>query len=113
LLLRPPTPRRSFAQDERLETFVEIYDWDSEPGFEQQFNVRTAVRRENGDVAYSHEEMGTSELLDSGRFGYAHTTLIPVGLLAPGRYAVEIRVDSPLTGQGTARSAAFTVTSRD
>ena len=109
LLLRPPSPWRRFAQHERIESFIEIYDWDSEPGFEQQFNVRTTVRRDDGSTAYTHEEMGTSERLESGRFGYAHSALIPAETLPPGRYLLEVAVESLLTGERVARSTAITV----
>lgn len=109
LLLRPPSPRRRFAQDERVEVFVEIYDWDSEPGFEQQFMVRTLLRDATGAMVHMTEEMGTAERLDSGLFGYAHSTLLPVATLPPGSYALEVAVESLLTAARVARRATIAV----
>ena len=109
LLLRPPSPRRRFASDERVEAFTEIYDWDSEPGFEQQFTIRTILRDQHGATVHMTEEMGIVERLDSGRFGYAHSTLVPIAGLAPGRYVLEVAVESLLTAARVARSVAITV----
>ena len=102
-------PTRVAAQDERVEVFVEIYDWDSEPGFEQQFMVRTLLKDDARVTVHMTEEMGTAERLDSGRFGYAHSALLPIAALTPGRYMAEIAVESLLTAASVSRRTTITV----
>lgn len=110
ILLRPPTPSRTFTPDEQVELFAEIYDWESEPGQELQFAVATAIRTRAGTTVFSIEELGLSEPLISRRYGFAHSTLVPVHRLPPGEYVLEVQVRSlvdPATSE--ARTTRFTV----
>lgn len=110
ILVRPPSPTRAYHADEQVELFAEIYDWESEPGQELQYTVTTTVRDATGESAFVLEELGVSEPLSSGRYGFVQSTLIPVHRLAPGPYTVELGAQS-LTDPAVraSRSAAFRV----
>lgn len=94
ILLRPPSPIRVYHAEEQVELFVEIYDWESEPGQERQFAVTTTVRDTAGATAFVLEELGLSEPLAGGRYGFAQSTLIPVHRLAPGAYTLDVHARS-------------------
>lgn len=94
ILFRPPTPRHAFAADDQVELYAEIYDGESAPGQEQQFAVITTVRDGSGAVVFRVQETGLSEPFATGRYGFAHSTLVPVHRFAPGPHTLEVRVRS-------------------
>lgn len=103
---RPATARRTFSRDEQLEVDAEIYQVESAVSPDQdvspdQLSVSTTVATEDGRVVYNVVEFGQSELLPTSAYGYPHYTLIPIGRLEPGRYA--IRVTASVDGVVTAR----------
>jgi len=114
LVGHPPTARRTFARDERLEIDAEIYQVDlsgTTPDDEmlmiQGLSIETSVLTEAGEVVYSMMESGQGETLPSGAFGYPHYTLVPIARLKPGRYVV--RVSANDNGVSVSRSVPITI----
>ena len=111
---RPPSARRQFSQSEKVEVHAEFYE-ELQPEFEfdQQINVTTRVLSASGAVVWETKDNGTSEALSGGRFGYVHSTLIPVSSIAPGQYVVEVGAETLYGVPGyVARSVPFAVSPR-
>ena len=86
----PPTARRTFSRDEKLEVHAELYEQPSELEFDTQLRVITRVLSEDGAVVFETADTGTSEALTGNRWGYEHSTLVPIATLAPGKYVVQV-----------------------
>jgi hypothetical protein len=108
IVLQPPTGRREFSRDEKVEVQVELYQHRSD--VVQVMHVTTRLRRPGGGVVWETTDLGESETLPGGRFGYTHSTLLPIADLAPGRYLVEVAAtvssDVPLA---ISRTEALTI----
>ena len=50
----------------------------------------TRLLAEDGSVVFETKDTGTSEELAGSRWGYAHSTLVPIATLEPGRYVVQV-----------------------
>lgn len=94
VLGRPPTGRREFAHGEQLEVHAEFYEKVTEFGLEQDIFVTTRISSTSGDILWETRDSGTSESMSDGRFGYAHSTLVPISAFAPGTYIVEIEAQT-------------------
>lgn len=104
ILLRPPTTQRTFSASDRVEVHAEIYDWPAT--FEDEYlslTISTRVRRADGSVAYTTEDVGTSEILTSGHYGYAHSAAVPLRDLSPGRYTLEVEARTTGSSQPAVR----------
>lgn len=110
---RPPAARRAFSRSEKVEVHAELYEeMVPELEFDQQMKVITRVRSAGGDLVWETKDDGTSEALPGGRFGYVHSTLIPVSTFAPGNYVVEVGAETLYGVPGyVSRSVPFTVIS--
>ena len=86
----PPTTRRTFSRDEKLEVHAEFYEQPSQIEFDTQLTVTTRLLAEDGRVVFETSDTGTSEELTGSRWGYAHSTLVPIATVEPGRYAVQV-----------------------
>jgi hypothetical protein len=108
----PPTARREFSPAEKLEAHAEFYElFPDSCDFDQQINVTTRLRSMDGTVLWETTDLGTSEALDDGRFGYAHSQLVPIRDLAPGQYIVEIGAETLYDVRAyVSRSAPITIT---
>lgn len=113
ILAQPPSARREFSRTEKVEVAAEFYEQQLvELEFGQEINVITRVRSASGDLVWELKENGTSEALSGGRFGYAHSTLVPVSTLAPGNYTVEVGAETLYDMPGyVSRRVPFTVVS--
>jgi hypothetical protein len=111
ILAQPPSARREFSRIEKVEVAAEFYELQlPELEFGQEITVITRVRSTSGDVLWELKEGGTSETLSGGRFGYAHSTLIPVSTLVPGSYTVEVGAETLYEIPGrVSRLVPFTV----
>jgi hypothetical protein len=88
---QPATTRRVFSRDEKLEVHAEIYEQQApEFEFDSQLRVITRVTAADGTTVFNTEDTGTSEALDGNRWGYEHSTLVPIDTLAPGAYVVHV-----------------------
>ena len=111
LVARPPTGRRLFSRGEQVEVNAEIYEAvpDDLMG---QLTVATSIVSSIGRAVYETVDVGQSETLTSGAYGYHHYTLVPVGTLQPGAYVV--RVTASVDGAMTAsRSVSIAVAGSD
>lgn len=91
VLGQPPTARRVFSRHEKLEVHAEIYEQQPpEFEFDSQLRVVTRVTAADGTAVFNTEDTGTSEALDGTRWGYEHSTLVPISTLAPGDYTVHV-----------------------
>ena len=109
---QPPTARREFSAAEMLEVHAEFYElFPDTCDFDQQINVTTRLRSLDGAVLWETTDLGTSEALDDGRFGYAHSQLVPIRDLAPGQYVVEVGAETLYDVRAyVSRSAPITIT---
>jgi hypothetical protein len=108
---QPPTARREFSPTEMLEAHAEFYEnFPDSCDFDQQINVTTRLRSIDGTVLWETTDLGTSEVLDDGRFGYAHSQLVPIRNLAPGQYVVEVGAETLYDVRAyVSRSATITI----
>jgi len=91
VLGQPPTTRRVFSRDEKLEVHAEIYEQQPpEFEFDSQLRVVTRVTAADGTTVFNTEDTGTSEALDGNRWGYEHSTLVPISTFIPGDYTVHV-----------------------
>ena len=108
---RPPTGRRRFRQGERVEVNAEIYDAVSNTAPDDgvdSLSVATTIFSADARVVYESSDVGASEPLESGVYGYRHYALVPIDVLEPGPYVV--RVAALLNGVVLAsRSVPITV----
>ena len=110
ILLQPPTARRVFSAPERVEVFAEFYDVpaDVDDGL-LSLVIVTRVRAADGAIAYTTEDLGASEILMSGHYGYAHSALVPIADLRPGRYTLEVDVRVSGSNSSVLRAVPFSV----
>lgn len=110
ILAQPATGRRQFARGERVEVNTEIYGAVSDPIDDagiNSFTIATTVFTADGTVVHEFVEGGSSELLDSGEYGYRHYTLVPIGTLPPGAYVIRV---AALWNTAVAASQSMAVT---
>jgi hypothetical protein len=94
VLGRPPTGRRAFSTSEQLEVHAEFYEKVTDFGLDQDIFVTTRIWSRNGDLLWETRDSGTSEKMSGDRFGYAHSTLVPIDAFAPGSYVVEVEAET-------------------
>jgi VWFA-related protein len=101
----PPTVMRTFALDDVVTAYAEVYD---ELAPAHDFTITARVTRDDGLVVFrSTEERASSELDVDGRL--AHEVAIPLADLSPGQYVLQIEA-KPLIGEGSAtRGFAFDI----
>jgi hypothetical protein len=106
----PPTPRRTFSRDEQLEVHAEFYEQPAQLEFDTQLTVTTRLLAEDGSVVFDTKDTGSSEDLGGNRWGYAHSTLVPIAALEPGHYVVQVIGETLYDGPASAaRSIPITV----
>ena len=93
-----PTTIRTFARQDELATFVEVYDNERTP---HRVEIKTTVLADDGTVAFTTSEERRSEELGSAGGGYGHTTRIPLKGFAPGRYVLRTEARSLLANGAT------------
>jgi hypothetical protein len=94
---RPPTGRRVFGRGEQVEVNAEIYTYQSTAPVAddicfEQMRIYTIVETPEGRVVFETSDVGQSETLPSGVYGYEHYALVPVATLMPGPYVVRVTV---------------------
>jgi hypothetical protein len=90
LVGKPPTGRRRFSRGEKIEVDAEIYETPLDDGFSTQMTITTSLLTPQGAVVYESTDIGTSETLPSGVFGYPHYTLVPTAAVPPGDYVIRV-----------------------
>jgi hypothetical protein len=101
VLPAPPIAQRTFAQNDEIALFAEIYDdGNAAP---HKVDIATTIRSDVGRVFFKNEEERASSELQGKRGGYGYTARIPLTGLEPGPYVLTVEARSRL-GRETAAS---------
>jgi VWFA-related protein len=104
----PPVGARSFAQDEELALFVEVYD--NEAGKPHKVDITTTVTSDEGKTLIKTEEARDSSELQGGKGGYGHAARLSLKELPPGPYVLTVSARSRLGDMPSAeRRVPFSV----
>jgi hypothetical protein len=108
LLPAPPVAARTFAQNDELALFTEIYD--NAGNTPHKVDILTSVLTDEGRVLFKNEEARDSSELQGARGGFGYTTRIPLSEIPPGTYVLNVEARSRL-GQGLTanRQVQFTI----
>lgn len=108
ILARPPSARRELSGTEQLEVHTEFYERPDDADLDQRIDVVTRVLSGDGRLVWEIKDVGQSETLPGGRFGYAHSALVPLATLAPGRYLLQVSAEGRY-GASVSDSVTFSV----
>jgi hypothetical protein len=86
VLPAPPIGLRTFAQNDEIALFAEVYD--NSRGAPHKVDIVTTVTTDDGTVLYKNEETRDSSELQGAKGGYGYTARIPLGELRPGSYVL-------------------------
>ena len=104
----PPVALRTFAPDEEVTVFAEVYD--SQGNKPHKVNIAAMVLSDVGQVMFRSDEERSSADLGGQRGGYGFVATIPMKGLAPGDYVLKIEAKSTLGPMPTAtREVPFRV----
>jgi VWFA-related protein len=108
LLPAPPVAARTFAQNDELALFAEIYD--NSGNAPHKVDILTSVLTDEGRVLFKNEEARDSSELQGARGGFGYTTRIPLSEIPPGTYVLNVEARTRL-GQGMTanRQVQFTI----
>ena len=95
----PPISLRSFAQNDEVALFAEVYD--NEASKPHKVDIITTITTDEGRVLFKTDETRDSSDLGGARGGYGYATRIPMKDLAPGKYVLKVEAKSRL-GNGPA-----------
>jgi VWFA-related protein len=90
----PPISLRSFAQNDEIVLFTEVYDNDGAKP--HKVDITTTITTDEGRVLFKTDETRDSTDLGGARGGYGYTTKIPLKELAPGKYVLKVEGKSRL-----------------
>ena len=104
----PPVARRSFALDDEITLFTEVYD--NAGATPHKVDITATVTADEGRIMFQTDEVRDSSELGGQRGGYGFSSRIPMAKLAPGRYVLKVEARSRL-GQtpSVSREVEFTV----
>jgi VWFA-related protein len=94
VLPAPPVSARSFAQNDELALFTEVYD--NSGAAPHKVDVVASVLTDEGRVLFKTEESFDSSELQGGKGGYGYTARIPLSEIAPGPYVLKVEARSRL-----------------
>jgi VWFA-related protein len=108
VLPAPPIAQRTFAQNDEIALFAEVYD--NTGGSPHKVDIVTTVRTDEGTVLFKNEETRDSSELQGAKGGYGYTARIPIGELRPGSYVLRVEGRSRLAeGHTAGRDVQFKV----
>jgi VWFA-related protein len=93
----PPIAMRTFAQNDELALFAEIYD--NEGSQPHKVDITTTITTDEGKVVFKTDDLRDSSELQGKRDRYLYPARIPLKDLAPGSYVLQVAARSRL-GQG-------------
>jgi VWFA-related protein len=96
----PPAAARSFAQNEELALFAEVYD--NAGGTPHKVDITTTVTTDEGKVLFKTEETRDSADLGGKTGGFGYMTRVPLKDLEPGNYVLTVTGKSRLKDTPTA-----------
>jgi len=90
----PPSAARSFAQNEELALFAEVYD--NAGGTPHKVDITTTIATDDGRVLFKTEEPRDSADLGGKSGGYGFTARLPLKDFSPGNYVLTVSAKSRL-----------------
>ena len=107
LLPAPPTTSRTFALEDTLVVYAQVYDNDSDKP--HSVDLSTAVKADDGTQAFvTREQRDAKEI--GGDKGYAYVARVPLQDLVPGRYVLVVQARSRLgTDNQATKEIEFTI----
>ncbi len=94
LLPGPPSGARSFAQNEQLALFADVYDNDVTPV--HKVDVTTSLIADAGKVVFKNDEERSTEDLGGKRGGFGIGTTLSLSDFDPGLYVLRVEARSRL-----------------
>lgn len=94
VLPAPPIAMRTFAQNDELAIFTEIYDNSGKAP--HKVDIVTSVLTDEGKPVFKVEDVRDSSELGGAKGGYGYTTRVPLSDLAPGLYVLNLDARSRL-----------------
>jgi len=112
VLPAPPVAARTFAQNDELALFAEIYD--NSGNAPHKVDIVTSVLTDEGRVLFKNEEVRDSSELQGAKGGFGYTARVPLSDIPPGSYVLNVEARSRL-GQNTTvtRQVQFTIVSAE
>ncbi|MEQ1726872.1 MAG: VWA domain-containing protein [Vicinamibacterales bacterium] len=108
VLPAPPIAMRTFAQNDELAIFTEIYDNSGKAP--HKVDIVTSVLTDEGKPVFKVEDVRDSSELGGAKGGYGYTTRVPLTDLAPGLYVLNVDARSRLGNDNVAnRQVQFRV----
>ncbi len=101
VLPAPPIAMRTFAQNDELAIFTEIYDNSGKAP--HKVDIVTSVLTDEGKPVFKAEDVRDSSELKGAKGGYGYTTRVPLSDLAPGLYVLDVNAKSRLGDDTVAR----------
>ena len=102
----PPVSQRTFAGDDEILLFAEIYDRST--GSVHTVDIVTTVRSADGTVVFEHSDERSSTELQGASGAYGHTARVPMSRFHPGRYVLTLEARSRI-GNAVSRQVPFEV----
>jgi hypothetical protein len=96
-----PGATRTFAQNEEIALFTDVYD--NEVSTPHKVDITTTITADEGRVVFKNDEERSSSDLGGKRGGYGYTARIPLKDLSPGLYVLKVEARSRL-GDGVTAS---------
>jgi hypothetical protein len=100
----PPTAERSFAAQDTVAAFAEVYVGSDSAAVDLEATVRSQDGRE---LYATREPLDRTKLTADGRYRYAAT--VPSKEFTPGRYVLSVTAAAKGRGEPATRSLAFNV----
>ncbi len=94
VLPAPPIAMRTFAQNDELAIFTEVYDNSGKAP--HKVDIVTSVLTDEGKPVFKVEDVRDSSELGGAKGGYGYTTRVPLSDLAPGLYVLNLDATSRL-----------------
>lgn len=107
VLPAPPVAQRTFAQDDELALFAEVYDNENKDA--HKVDIATTLITDEGRVLYKNEETRDSSDLQGAKGAYGYSARVPLSAVPPGRYVLQVEARSRL-GRGTSAVRQIEIT---
>jgi hypothetical protein len=106
LLPGPPTTSRTFALEDTIIVFGQVYDNDADKP--HTVDLSATVRADDGTQAFVTRESRDGREIGADH-GYAYIARIPLQDLVPGRYVLTVQAKSRLGGDPATKEIEFTI----
>lgn len=100
VLPAPPIGQRTFAQNDEIALFAEIYD--NEAKTPHKVDITSTILTDEGRVLFKNEETHDSSELQGAKGGYGYVARVPLSDIPPGEYVLQVEGRSRLGDSPTA-----------